>query len=206
MLCDACALTLPERAVTVISAHVGAPLLAAGPYAGVLREVVAAHKERRLLRLRPRLGSLLALAVAGVLAQTGARGPVLLVPVPSRAAATRSRGYEPTRAVTDEAAARLRAVGLDVVTSTLLRSRPGVLDQSGLDAARRRANVAGSMAARSGHVRRFAGRAARHVVVCDDVVTTGSTASEAVRALGAVGIATLGVAVVAATPPPDRTN
>jgi predicted amidophosphoribosyltransferase len=85
-----------------------------------------------------------------------------------------------------------------VTTSRLLVSLGGVADQAGLDAASRASNLAGSMACPSKAVRRLAGQRLRFVV-CDDVLTTGSTAREAQRALEAAGLHVAGIAVVAAT-------
>ena len=86
------------------------------------------------------------------------------------------------------------------MTARLLRVRPGVVDQAGLDAAGRAANLARSMAVSGDVVRRLGRRRARvHVVVCDDVVTTGATLREAQRALESVGLPVLAAAAVAAT-------
>ena len=71
--------------------------------------------------------------------------PVVLVPVPSRPRTVRARGHDPTRTITARAARQLRSGGLDVEVRRLLRLRPGVVDQAGLDAAERAANLAGSM-------------------------------------------------------------
>ena len=69
-----------------------------------------------------------------------------------------------------------------------------VRDQSLLGAAERAANLAGSMRCRRGV------RLPRGVVVLvDDVLTTGSTAREAQRALEQAGVSVSGIAVVAAT-------
>jgi predicted amidophosphoribosyltransferase len=172
-----------------------APPYATGPYDGVLRAMVVDHKERRLLAPTRPLGDLLAVSV---LAAAGPGVPLLLVPVPSRPAAVRARGHDPTLAMTRRAARVLRVDDREVTVARLLRTRGGVADQAGLDAAQRHANLAGSMACRASAVRRQAGRRA-HVVVCDDVITTGTTAREAQRALEAAGVAVLAVAAVAAT-------
>lgn len=159
--------------------------------------MVLGLKEHRLLGLVRPLGALLAAAVAAAAPDSGA---VLLVPVPSRPATVRARGHDPTSAVTARAAALLRRTGVDARVARLLRLRPGVLDQAGLDATARASNLAGSMTCPSPALGRISARCpAGRVVVCDDVLTTGATAREAQRALQAVGLEVCGVAVVAAT-------
>lgn len=170
-----------------------APAFACAAYDGVPRALVLGLKEHRLLGLARPLSRMLAAAVA----EAAPAGPVLLVPVPSRASTVRSRGHDPTAAV---AAGAARLLGPDVTTARLLTLRPGVVDQAGLDAAGRAANLAGAMTCPSPRLRRLARSRERvRVVVCDDVLTTGSTAREAQRALEAVGLEVAGIAVVAAT-------
>jgi predicted amidophosphoribosyltransferase len=165
-----------------------------------VRAMVLAHKERGVLALTAPLGWLLAAAVAAAVADLGASGPIVLVPVPSRRSSVRKRGHDPTYAMTARAAARLREAGHPASAQPLLRLRPGVADQAGLDAGERWANLAGSMQCPSRSLARLAARNPRaHVVVCDDVLTTGATAREAQRALEAVGLGVLAIAVPAAT-------
>lgn len=178
-----------------------APCLAGGGYDGVLREVVTGHKERRLTALRPVLAERLAAAVRAAVAGSGA--PVTLVPVPSRPGTARARGYDPTDALVVAARRRVAALGppgRKVRVARLLRSHRGVRDQAGLDAATRRVNLHGSMACSAPALRALARRPPSLVVVCDDVLTTGSTVGEAQRALAAVGVVVHAVAAVAATP------
>lgn len=186
-----------------------APPWAAAEYAGAVRAMVLAHKERRVLALARPLGKLLAVAVAAGLPPGADDAPVVLVPVPSRAAGVRSRGHDATARTTRVAAGHLgrgragppgATTPPPVVVAPLLRLRPGVVDQSGLDAGARSANLTGSMACDGARQRRLARRLGRaHVVVCDDVVTTGATLREAQRALEATGVPVSALACVAAT-------
>jgi predicted amidophosphoribosyltransferase len=124
----------------------------------------------------------------------------VLVPVPSRRASIRARGHDPTHAITARATDLLRREGYDARSARLLRLRSGVVDQAGLDAGARAANLSGSMTCPSPGLRRLrAGCGRARVVVCDDVLTTGATAREAQRALETVGLHVTAVAVVAAT-------
>jgi predicted amidophosphoribosyltransferase len=173
------------------------PPWAAGEYAGLLRELVLGHKEHGRLGLHRPLGLLLADAVEAAVGSPGC--PVLLVPVPSRPGTVRRRGHDATYRMTRSAAAVLRARGHRADVSRLLVVGP-VLDQAGLDAGARAANLAGSMACPSARLRRLARRLGEAVVVvCDDVLTTGATAREAQRALASSGVRVAAVATVAAT-------
>lgn len=176
-----------------------APPWAGAEYAGTVRAMVIGHKEHRMLALRPHLARLLADAVAGVV-DGEPDGTTVLVPVPARPGTARRRGHDPTAALAGRAARLLRADGHDVLHVALLRSRPGVVDQAGLGAAERAANLAGSMHCPAACLRRLAARRPRaRLVVCDDVLTTGATGREAQRALEAVGLRVAGIAAVAAT-------
>ena len=202
VLCRECAATLPSGAELAWPSPTPpglAPPFAATAYDGLVRAMVLAHKERGVLALATPLGRLLAVAVVAALADA-ATGPVVLVPVPSRPASVRSRGQDPTWTMTMRAGAWLGANGFPATAVPLLRLRTGVRDQAGLDAHERSANLAGSMRCPSRALARLAGRRSHaHVVVCDDVLTTGATAREAQRALEAVGLGVVGVAVAAAT-------
>lgn len=215
--CVACArpgrpLCRPCRAALPVGARVAWPTptpgglatpWSAADYEGPVRDIVLAFKERGVLALRETLGELLADPVAACAGATSATSDatscaVVLVPVPSRPGAGRERGHDPTYAMSRSAAAALRRQGYDAEVARLLRSRGGLVDQAGLDASARAANLAGSMCGRPSALRRLAGRRVR-AVVCDDVLTTGATAREAQRALEAVGLEVLGIATVAAT-------
>jgi predicted amidophosphoribosyltransferase len=176
---------------------------AATPYDGTVRAMVLGHKEHHLLGLARPLGGLLALAVAAALRDLVPDGPtadVLLVPVPSRPRSVRQRGHDPTTNLVRAAASHLTSLGTPATCLPVLRTRAGLADQAGLDAGARALNLAGAFRAHTPAVRRLA-RTARplHVVVCDDVLTTGATAAEAQRALRAIGLPPLAMVAVAAT-------
>ena len=207
VLCPPCTAGLPRTSGPAWPSPVPPGLAlpsAVGEYDGLLRDLVLHHKEHGVLALARPLGGLLAVAVRGVLRGTG---PVALVPVPSRRSSVRSRGYDPTAAMARTAAVALRRAGRPVVVAPLLRLRAGVLDQAGLDAEQRHANLTGSMACSSAALRALAVRHPRaHLVICDDVITTGATAREAQRALETVGVRPAGIAAVARTRRRGRTT
>ena len=162
-------------------------------YDALLRSLINAHKERQALGLTPVLGRRLASSVQALLRARGVvpGSAVSLVPVPSAVRAVRERGFDATAALARVAARRLRP-GYRATVVTVLVQAAGVRDQSGLDARARQANLAGGFRLRGR-------RPDRWVVLVDDLVTTGSSLTEAARVLSRAGVRVVGAATVAAT-------
>lgn len=186
---------LPGREV-VHGRHTGTHVVAAAPYTGVAQGAIVAHKENGRLGLARPLAAMLVMAMAHVLPEP-ATGPVVLVPVPSAPGAVRRRGHDPVRRVARRAASMLRRAGRPAVVVPLLRRVRPVQDQAALDAAARATNLHDAIGVRPRRLRNV-GLEGAQVVVVDDIVTTGATLAECVRALGAAGISVTGAAVAAA--------
>ncbi|MCH6160603.1 ComF family protein [Streptomyces marispadix] len=194
-LCDPCgsalANALPRR-VWPSPVPYGLPrVYAALPYAGEVRALLLAHKERGALRLAAPLGSLLAAAVREATAQTrhtggvgegvgGGEAPLTLVPIPSSTRSVAARGHDPVRRMARAAARELRRGGVPARVLAVLRQRRTVADQAGLSARQRAANLDGALELVPGSGRLLA---EGETLLVDDVMTTGASLAEAARAL-----------------------
>lgn len=194
-VCDACRTALAAGAARVARLDGGVRLATANEYDARLARLMSAYKERGRADAAAVLGARLRGAIGLIAMDAGGdragapergRGRLVVVPVPSRRAAIAKRGYDHLAFLVEHALPRAGA-------AMVLRHTRAVRDQAGLGVDARRANLAGALAAHP----RIAG--ARCIVV-DDVVTTGSTAREAVRALEAAGAEVLGVAAIARVP------
>lgn len=122
------------------------------------------------------LGRVLAAPMADVQWPGDAHEPAVIVPVPTTAARLRERGYNQAGLLAEALAAasgrRLAAV---------LQRGAGTRTQTTLQPAARAANVAGAFAAT------VSSADGLHVILVDDVLTTGATAAECARALVSAG-------------------
>lgn len=178
-LCSSCRALLQQHPPEPIERGLSVPVIAACQYRPVLEHVIPRYKDDGALHLSAPLGDLLGRAVTW-LAPTPT---TVLVPVPSRPAAVRQRGFDHAGRLAARAG---RRTGL-MVRELLTRKGPGE-DQSGLGRNQRRANLEGTMTATI---------TAAPVVVVDDVATSGASLRESVRALRASGVWVVGAAVVA---------
>ena len=196
-VCPGCRLQLASRRpffTAPVPCPDGFPVtVTSSVYDPILRRVINAHKERQALTLTSVLAERLALSVHALLASepyaVGA-SRIVLVPIPSAARTVRRRGFDATASMARLAARRLRVRYPMTVRLALTQAR--VADQAGLDAAARQENLAGAYRLR----RPITTGAA---VLVDDLVTTGSSLTEAARVLRAARIPVLGAATVAAT-------
>jgi ComF family protein len=157
----------------------------AASYGEIAREALHAFKFGGCRALASPLGDLL--AAVGV-ASLPEASPELLVPVPRHPAREQERGFNQSLLL----ARRLgRAWTLPVRADVLVRTT-ATLPQTELDAQARRANVRGAFALRRPEV-----VAGRHVIVVDDIFTTGSTVTACAQSLRRGGARTVGVLTVA---------
>ena len=198
---------------------------AASRYEGIMPRALLALKNAGRTDLLPLLGEGLARSVyellrahrEGLQPESASSVPVevLLIPAPSSAQSVRRRGYAPANLLVQEAARQLnkrlpasvRVRAVDVI-GYVPRGRRGSGASIISDAISGAQNEQKSLGA-VGRAERMHGAlrvmepalcAGRVSVICDDVVTTGATASEMVRVLQESGSRVLGVCAVAAVP------
>ncbi len=160
-----------------------------GPYAGPLRSVIRELKYRRREEMRRRLGRLLGRAVAAA----GLEPPLdMVMPVPMYWRRRLSRGYDHARVLACAVAAELHLpVGDELIR---VRHTP---PQTHLSKSKRIKNVQGAFQLNAAGTISGA-----HVLLVDDVSTTGATANEAAATLLAGGASRVILAVVAKSEPP----
>jgi ComF family protein len=138
-----------------------------------------------------------AAVVRALILEAGARAPgpapSLVVPVPLHPGRLRARGFNPAAILARALARRVAAPW----APTALRRVRDTPSQTGLDRRQRRRNLRGAFQARPGLDR------LETVWLVDDVVTTGSTVTEAARALRRAGATSIVAICAAWTQPPE---
>jgi len=162
-------------------------------YDGRLREAIHALKYGRLHPAAKKLGTMLAEAMARLMPD--APQEMLVVPVPLHRTKHRQRGFNQARALALGAIERLRHTHPDwklrLAPSTLMRLR-ATETQAGLTPTQRRKNVRGAFKVSHPAVVR-----GQHVLLVDDILTTGATARAAAQSLIKAGAASVYVATLA---------
>lgn len=164
-----------------------------GVYQGRMREAIHALKYDRLRPAARGLGRMLAEAMA----QLASEAPVqmLVIPVPLHRSKHALRGFNQSRSLAAEALKCLRASHpqwrLTLASRSLLRQR-ATQTQAGLTPRQRRLNLRGAFV-----VSDPARITAQHILVVDDILTTGATARAAAQALVKAGAASVWVATLA---------
>ena len=134
----------------------------------------------------------LAVPLGDLLAELGPALPLeavdVIVPVPLHPRRERERGFNQSWLLARRVAAAWRVTA----RADVLTRRVATAPQTALGAEARRLNVGGAF-----RVRRPELVAGRHVVLVDDIMTTGATAGACARALRDAGAAIVGVVTVA---------
>ncbi len=182
-LCRTCRLAPPPFVKAV----------AFGPYQGRMKAAIHALKYDRLHPAARGLGRMLAEAIAQLAGEAPAE--MLVVPVPLHHSKYAQRGFNQARLLAAHALGSLRKTHpewrLTLASSTLMRLR-ATESQAGLTFRQRRLNVRNAFT-----VSDPATVALKHVLLIDDILTTGATARAAALALTRAGAASVWVATLA---------
>jgi ComF family protein len=167
--------------------------VAYGLYQDRMKAAIHALKYDGLHPAAGMLGKMLAQAIAQLAHEAPAE--MLVVPVPLHRSKHAQRGFNQARALAVEALASLRKTHpewrLTLAASTLMRLR-ATKSQAGLTSRQRRLNVRGAFT-----VSDTAVVDSKHILVIDDIFTTGATARAAAQALVRAGAASVWVATLA---------
>ena len=160
-----------------------------GAYDGELRELIHLLKYEQVLPAAGVLGGMLADAIR----KLGIGMPVLVVPVPLHSSKRRQRRFNQADLIARAALKKLAQDGLEFAPKILVRVKPTV-SQIGLTRPQRRENMRGAFQVVPPN--RVKGRS---ILLVDDVLTTGTTASECARGLRKAGAEQVWVATAART-------
>lgn len=187
-LCEHCALELAEPWQRWNPPTAIVPVYTAGAYGGVRRALILAAKERlreaaHIVGGRMFAAGVESLASRGVIAHP-TLAPVILVPAPTRASSARARGGDVVTAMADEVARKFPKTRVVACLSLAERSE----DSVGLGRGQRRENVARAMRVNQRLALTIPRQPTAHVVLVDDVCTTGATITQSVLALASHGV------------------
>ena len=160
-----------------------------GPYDGELRELIHLLKYEQVVPAADVLGGMLTEAVG----RLGIPPSVLMIPVPLHSSKRRQRRFNQAELIARAALKHSAPMGAELATNLLVRQR-ATASQIGLTRPQRADNIRGAF--RVEHPERIAGR---DILLVDDVLTTGTTASECARVLRKAGAEKVWVATVART-------
>jgi ComF family protein len=163
--------------------------VAYGAYDNELRDLIHLLKYDHVIPAAGALGKFMARAIEKLEVSSA----VLVVPVPLHSSKRRQRRFNQAELIARAALRQIANFDSRIAPHVLVRMRSTV-SQIGLTRPQRRENMRGAFQAR--HLSEIRGR---EILLIDDVLTTGTTASECARVLRKAGASEVWVATVART-------
>jgi ComF family protein len=167
--------------------------VAYGLYQDRMKAAIHALKYDKMHPAVRGLGRMLAQAIAQLADEAPAE--MLVIPVPLHRSKYAQRGFNQARSLAEHALGCLRKTHpqwrLTLASSTLMRLR-ATDSQAGLSPRQRRMNVRGAFSVSAPSAVNL-----KHVLIIDDIFTTGATARAAAQALAKAGAASIWVATLA---------
>ena len=190
-LCATCDSKIFRRSAPISLA--GLMLWPGAYYGEELATLILLAKEQNNGAARNYLARLLVQAFVNSTLERPVDGQLLLVPIPSSSRSNRKRGYRHSHLLAKELAVELnRARGVHASATELLRTNRPVADQSALNRQERLRNMDGAYSITRGAKKLGSPGLVTRLYLVDDLVTSGSSLREGLRALKAAGFSPAG--------------
>ncbi len=173
------------------------PVVSSVQYSPVASRVLLSAKESNIAAADKLLIDAISHSLAHFIKRFGGRA---LVAIPSRRSATRKRGRNFLSEITSEVA-KISENEISFIDTQLLVHSRSVKDQSALNSRQRLSNISGALAVPSKFKPRISAGNIGPLIIVDDLITTGATLAEAIRALLAAGFEVKGAVTGAVAKP-----
>ena len=170
-------------------------------YGDELARVILLAKEKNNLAARNFLAELVVHSFMQATREKEGSLTILLIPIPSRSVANRKRGFRHSHLLAKTVASQIeRHSSHQVTVRELLKVNRRTADQSGLNRAQRDENLTGAYSIQGSFQSNGALKAVEKVFLIDDLVTSGISIREGLRALKEAGIAPFGALTAGISP------
>jgi len=167
------------------------PVYATIKYDSAAMKVVLMAKEEGNRSAQELLKTALLKSIRSLVRNT--REEIWIVPIPTSEKPYRKRGIDPIRELAKQICREARVEDENLICKSILQVQRKVRDQTGLNNLERLSNLAGAFQVKSDL------KESPPIIVIDDVVATGSTIREAVRALKERNLTVIGGASACST-------
>lgn len=145
-------------------------------------KVILASKESGNRTARFLLAKSIASSITYAIQKLKLEGEVLLITIPSRSSAIRKRGRDHINELAKEVISINSIKGIKISHQVILHLSKRVKDQSNLNRSERIQNMSGA------YMANYPENSASNLIIIDDLITTGASIQEAIRALSIINL------------------
>jgi predicted amidophosphoribosyltransferase len=145
-------------------------------------KIILSAKENGNAVARHLLANALSNAIERVISDFKLQESITLITIPSRKSAIRKRGRDHINQLAAEVISLVNIDGVEISNLNMLRLNKSIEDQSKLNKGERAANLSGAYLAISPET------PPKNLIIIDDLITTGASVQEAVRALSIINL------------------
>jgi predicted amidophosphoribosyltransferase len=158
------------------------PIYFSAYYSAESAKIILSAKENGNTIARQLLANAISNAIERVISDFKLQESITLTTIPSRKSAIRKRGRDHINQLAAEVISLVKIDGIEISNLNILQLNKSIEDQSKLNKGERAANLSGAYLAISPET------PPKNLIIIDDLITTGASVQEAVRALSVINL------------------